>query len=43
MCTRAENVSHIHISNVVVKWLILLLHILEVSGSNIGPETGYPD
>jgi hypothetical protein len=27
----------------VVKWLILLLHIREVPGSNLGPETDYPD
>jgi hypothetical protein len=25
----------------VVKWLALLLRIREVSGSNVGPETGY--
>jgi hypothetical protein len=25
----------------MVKWLTLLLHIQEVSGSNLGPETGY--
>jgi hypothetical protein len=29
--------------NVVVEWLSLLLLIREVSGSNLGPETGYPD
>jgi hypothetical protein len=29
--------------NVVVKWLIFLHHIREVPGSNLGPETGYPD
>jgi hypothetical protein len=26
--------------NVVVEWLILLLRIREVPGSNLGPETG---
>jgi hypothetical protein len=26
-----------------VEWLALLLHIREVPGSNLGPETDYPD
>jgi hypothetical protein len=26
-----------------VKWLAFLLHIWEISGSNLGPETRYPD
>jgi hypothetical protein len=30
-------------NNVAVEWLTLLLSILEVPGSNIGPETGYPE
>jgi hypothetical protein len=30
-------------TNIVVKWLTLLLHNQEVPGSNIGSETGYPD
>jgi hypothetical protein len=25
------------------EWLALLLRIWEVPGSNLGPETGYPD
>jgi hypothetical protein len=29
--------------NVVVEWLTLLLRIREISGSNLGPKTGYPD
>jgi hypothetical protein len=29
--------------NVVLEWLTLLLLIREVPGSNIGPETAYPD
>jgi hypothetical protein len=29
--------------NFVVEWLALLLCIREVPGSNLGPETGYPD
>jgi hypothetical protein len=29
--------------NVAVVWLTLLLCILEVLGSNVGPEIGYPD
>jgi hypothetical protein len=29
--------------NTVVKWLTLLFHIQEVSGSNLGPETGHLD
>jgi hypothetical protein len=28
--------------NVMVEWLILLLHIREVPGSTLGPETSYP-
>jgi hypothetical protein len=31
------------VSNVVVKWLTLVLRIRDVPGSNLGPETGYPD
>jgi hypothetical protein len=29
--------------NVLVKWLTFLLRILEVPGSNLGPQTGYRD
>jgi hypothetical protein len=29
--------------NVVIEWLAFLLRIREVPGSNLGPETGYPD
>jgi hypothetical protein len=29
--------------NVMVEWLALLLRILEVPGSNLGPETGHSD
>jgi hypothetical protein len=29
--------------NVVVEWLALRISIQEVSGSNLRPETGYPD
>jgi hypothetical protein len=29
--------------NVMDELLTLLLHILEVLGSNLSPETGYPD
>jgi hypothetical protein len=29
--------------NIVVEWLTPLLRIREVLGSNVGPETGYPD
>jgi hypothetical protein len=28
---------------VAVEWLALMLHISEVSGSNLGLETGYPE
>jgi hypothetical protein len=28
--------------NVVIEWLTLLLHIREVPGSNLSPETCYP-
>jgi hypothetical protein len=30
-------------SNETVEWLALLLRIWEVWGSNLGPETGYPN
>jgi hypothetical protein len=29
--------------HVIVEWLTLLLHIQEVPGSYLGPETGYPE
>jgi hypothetical protein len=29
--------------NVTAQWLAFLLRNREVSGSNFGPETGYPD
>jgi hypothetical protein len=29
--------------NAVVEWLIILLRIKGVPGSNLGPETGYPE
>jgi hypothetical protein len=29
--------------HVVIEWLALLLRIREVPGSNLGPESGYPD
>jgi hypothetical protein len=29
--------------NVVIEWLTTLLHIREVQGLNLGPETDYPD
>jgi hypothetical protein len=32
-----------HIPNVVVEWFTLLLRVQEVPGSNLDPETGYPD
>jgi hypothetical protein len=46
--------SHVHtfirggqfalfLPDVVVEWLIITLPILEPLGSNLGPETGYPD
>jgi hypothetical protein len=31
------------IPNIVVEWLTLLLPIWKFPGSNLGPETGYPD
>jgi hypothetical protein len=31
------------ILNMAVEWLALLLRIREFPGSNLGPETGYPD
>jgi hypothetical protein len=39
-----ENILFTYLSQTItVKWLSLLLHMWEVSGSNLGPETGYPD
>jgi hypothetical protein len=29
--------------NVVVEWLALLIRIREVPGSDLSPESGYPD
>jgi hypothetical protein len=29
--------------NVALKWLTFLLRMPVVRGSNLGPETGYPD
>jgi hypothetical protein len=31
------------LSNVVVEWLAVLLRVQDVSGSNLGLETSYPD
>jgi hypothetical protein len=36
------NISTISIY-IVVEWSTLLLHIEDVPGSNLGPETGHPD
>jgi hypothetical protein len=30
------------VPNIMIDWLALLLHILEVMGSNLGLLTGYP-
>jgi hypothetical protein len=30
-------------AEIIVEWLRLLHHILEVSSLNLGPETGYPE
>jgi hypothetical protein len=27
----------------VIEWLTLLLHIREIPGSNLSPDTGYPE
>jgi hypothetical protein len=40
---RVYNRAEIILPKVVVEWLKLLLHNREVPGSNLGPETGYPD
>jgi hypothetical protein len=29
--------------NVGVEWLVFLLHIRDILGSNVGVETSYPD
>jgi hypothetical protein len=45
-CTKPTYNSKLHIQsttpNVVVEWFVFLL-IREVPGSNLYPETGYPD
>jgi hypothetical protein len=33
-------ILYIHRPNIVIEWLALFLHIREVLGSNLGPETG---
>jgi hypothetical protein len=40
-----SHAKHFHkdLLNIVVEWLTLLLCIQEVLGSNLGPETSYPD
>jgi hypothetical protein len=35
--------QNIHISKVVIEWLILLLRIREVPGSNLGPEAEFSE
>jgi hypothetical protein len=35
--------AHGLLSNIVVEWLTLLLHIGEAPGSNLGLESSYPD
>jgi hypothetical protein len=35
--------SELMIQNAVVDWLTLLFRIREAVGSNLGPETGYPE
>jgi hypothetical protein len=32
-----------NVTNIVVQWLTPLVSIWEIPGSNLGPETGYPD
>jgi hypothetical protein len=34
---------HLNSPNVVVEWLTLLIFILEVPGSTLCPEIGYPE
>jgi hypothetical protein len=38
-----QNELFIDILNIMAEWLTLLLHIYEVQGSNLGPETRYPE
>jgi hypothetical protein len=35
--------STTNLPNVTVEWLALLLRIRKVSGSNLGPETGFTE
>jgi len=43
----SHSLTHIHThtpytkTNIVIKWVIYLLHIEMVSHSNLGPDTGY--
>jgi hypothetical protein len=39
----ASGLSQIQNGSIVVEWLALLLCIRDVPGSNLGPETGYPE
>jgi hypothetical protein len=41
--TAVTDLPRLQLPNVVVKWLTLLLRIRDFSGSNLGPETGFPD
>jgi hypothetical protein len=43
MPDRTVQKIHIREPNVVVEWLKHLLRIWNVQGSNLGPDTGYPD
>jgi hypothetical protein len=38
-----QKIQYIVSPGIVVKWIKLLLHIQEVLGSNLGPETSYLD
>jgi hypothetical protein len=38
-----DGLFQIILPNIVVEWLTFLLRIREVSGSNLGPQTGYPN
>jgi hypothetical protein len=41
--TRPQKVNNPRKPNIVVKWLMPLLCVQEILGSNLGPKTGYPD
>jgi hypothetical protein len=38
----SSSTTHVTL-NIMVEWLSLFIHIRELVGSNLDPETGYPE